>query len=66
MINPIDFEQQKMIDILFKKHIKDERCIWDYYSINESDIIIFYHYWTYSDKGFPLYNNKSIKIPMEE
>ena len=66
MINPIDFEQQKMIDSLFKKHIKDERCIWDYYSINESDITIFYHYWTYSDKGFPLYNKKSIKIPMEE
>lgn len=66
MINPINFEQQKIIDSLFKKHIKDERYIWDYYSINESDIIIFYHYWTYNDKGFPLYNQKSIKIPTEE
>ena len=56
MIGPICYERHKIID-----------TFWDYFSIQDSEVIIFYHYWTHTDgKSTPKYNMSSIKIHMEE
>jgi hypothetical protein len=64
MIEPICYDRHKIIDTLFRENVKEEHAVWDYFVIHDSEVIIYYHYWTYSDKGFPLYNKKSIKIPI--
>jgi len=67
MIAPIDFEKHKIIDILFRKNVKEEYAFWDYFVIQDSEVMIFYHYWTHTDdKSTPKYNKGSIKIHMEE
>lgn len=67
MIDPIDFERHKIIDILFRENVKEEYAFWDYFSIQDSEVIILYHYWTdIDDKSIPKYNQSSMKIHMEE
>jgi hypothetical protein len=67
MIDPIDFERYKIIDTLFWKNVKEDYAFWDYFSIQDSEVIIFYHYWTHTDgKNIPKYNQRSMKIHMEE
>lgn len=67
MIDPIDFERHKIIDILFRENVKEEYAFWDYFSIQDSEVIIHYHYWTdIDDKSIPKYNQSSMKIHMEE
>jgi hypothetical protein len=67
MIDPIDFERYKIIDTLFWKNVKEDYAFWDYFSIQDLEVIIFYHYWTHTDgKSTPKYNQCSMKIHMEE
>lgn len=67
MIGPICFERDKIIDTLFRENVKEEYAFWDYFVIQDSEVIIFYHYWTHTDgKSIPKYNRSSMKIHMEE
>ena len=67
MIEPICFERYKIIDTLFQENVKEEYAFWDYFWIQDSEVIIFYHYWTHTDdKSIPKYNQSSMKIHMEE
>ena len=67
MISPICFERYKIIDTLFWENVKEDYAFWDYFSIQDSEVIIFYHYWTHTDgKSIPKYNRSSMKIHMEE
>ena len=66
MIGPICFERNKIIDTLFRKNVKEEYAFWDYFSIQDSEVIIHYHYWTHMDgKRVPKYNMSSMKIAYE-
>ena len=65
MVDPITeiFEREKIIDTLFQENVKEEYAFWDYFSIQDSEVIIHYHYWTHiDDKSIPKYNQSSIKI----
>jgi len=64
MIDPICYERHKIIDTLFRENVKEEYAFWDYFSIQDSEVIIFYHYWTHT--SIPKYNRSSMKIHMEE
>ena len=69
MIDPIteSFEREKIIDTLFQENVKEEYAFWDYFAIQDSEVIIFYHYWTHIDgKSIAKYNRSSMKIHMEE
>lgn len=68
MIEPICFERDKMIDNLFREHVKEVHAYWDYFVIQGSEVIIHYHYWTHTEdnKRIPKYNRSSMKIHMEE
>ena len=67
MIGPICFKRNKIIDTLFRENVKEEYAFWDYFSIQDSEVIIHYHYWTHTeDKSIPKYNRSSMKIHMEE
>lgn len=67
MIDPICFERDKIIDALFLENVKEDYAFWDYFSIQDSEVIIHYHYWTHiDDKSIPKYNMSSMKIHMEE
>jgi hypothetical protein len=67
MIDPICYERYKIIDTLFWENVKEDYAFWDYFSIQDSEVIIFYHYWTHTDgKSIPKYNQCSMKIHMEE
>lgn len=52
---------EERIDFLFKQNVKIEKAFWDYYIIDETEILIYYHYWTYNGLC-PLYNRDSIKV----
>ena len=65
MVGPIteSFEREKVIDTLFQENVKEEYAFWDYFSIQDSEVIIHYHYWTHTDgKSIPKYNQSSMKI----
>ena len=65
MIDPIteSFEREKIIDTLFQENVKEEYAFWDYFCIQDSEVMIFYHYWTHTDdKSIPKYNRSSMKI----
>lgn len=67
MIGPICFERDKIIDTLFRENVKEEYAFWDFFVIHDSEVIIYYHYWTdINDKSIPKYNQCSMKIHMEE
>ena len=67
MIEPICYERHKIIDTLFRENVKEDYAFWDYFSIQDSEVIIHYHYWTHTDsKRIPKYNTGSMKIYMEE
>lgn len=67
MIGPICFERNKIIDTLFRENVKEEYAFWDYFAIQDSEVMIFYHYWTHTeDKSIPKYNRSSMIIHMEE
>ena len=64
----ICFEREKIIDTLFRENVKEEYAFWDYFSIQDSEVIILYHYWTHTEdnKHIPKYNRSSMKIHMEK
>ncbi len=67
MIGPICFERDKIIDTLFRENVKEEYAFWYFFVIHDSEVIIYYHYWTdIDDKGTPKYNQCSMKIHIEE
>ena len=67
MIEPICYERHKIIDTLFRENVKEDYAFWDYFSIQDSEVIIHYHYWTHTDgKRIPKYNRSSMKIHMVE
>lgn len=67
MIGPICFERDKIIDTLFRENVKEEYAFWDFFTIQDSEVIIHYHYWTHiDDKSTSKYNKCSMKIYMEE
>lgn len=64
MIDPItkSFED-KILETLFRENVKEEYAFWDYFVIQDSEVIFFYHYWTHTDdKSIPKYNSSSMKI----
>lgn len=67
MIGPICFERDKMIDTLFRENVKEKNAFWDFFTIQDSEVIIHYHYWTHiDDKKIHKYNKCSMKIYMED
>lgn len=63
MIGPICFDRNKIIDTLFRENVKEDYALWDYFVIQDSKVIIYYHYWTHTDdKSIPKYNCSSMKI----
>ena len=67
MVVPTCFEREKIIETLFRENVKEEYAFWDFFAIHDSEVIIFYHYWTHTDgKSTPKYNKCSMKIHMEE